>query len=238
MSGHSKWSTIKRAKGAADAKRGALFAKISKRIIIAAKDGGDPEHNFKLRVEIEKARAASMPNDNIERAIKKGSGVDGGAEIQEVIYEGYGPFGTAFIIEAATDNKNRTVSSVKHILTKNGGSLGSQGSVAWQFSSKGRIMIERSGNNIDELSLVAIDAEADDVQESDEGLVIYTDATKLEQVKQTLQKHGAKILDTEVVMESSQPVALTAEQKPQVEKLNDALEEDEDVTAVYTSAIL
>jgi YebC/PmpR family DNA-binding regulatory protein len=136
MSGHSKWSTIKRQKGAADAKKGALFGKLSKKISVAAREGnsGDPAHNFRLRVEIEKARAESMPNDNIERAIKKGMGQDGSARLEEVIYEGYGPGGSAFYIEAITDNKNRTVQNIKTIFTKNHGNLGAQGSVAWQFS--------------------------------------------------------------------------------------------------------
>ncbi len=136
MSGHSKWSTIKRQKGAADAKKGAMFAKLSKKISVAAREGnsGDPAHNFRLRVEIEKARAQSMPNDNIERAIKKGIGADNGPRLEEVAYEGYGPGGSAFYIEAITDNKNRTVQSIKHIFSKHGGSLGAQGSVAWQFT--------------------------------------------------------------------------------------------------------
>ncbi len=136
MSGHSKWSTIKRQKGAADAKRGAIFAKISKKISVAAREGksGDPAHNFRLRVEVDKARAVSMPNDNIERAIKKGMGEGGGAALEEVTYEGYGPGGSAFLIEAITDNRNRTVQNVKTIFTKNHGNMGGQGSVAWQFA--------------------------------------------------------------------------------------------------------
>lgn len=178
MSGHSKWSTIKRAKGAADAKRSALFGKLSKRISIAAREGnsGDPNHNFKLRVEIDKARALSMPNDNIERAIKKGLGADAGNQLQTAVYEGYGPGGSAFLIETVTDNTNRTVQSIKSIFTKNGGSLGGKGSVAWQFS------------------------------QNEQG-----------------------------ELESSQPLELDEETLQKAEKLYDALEDDDDVTAIYTN---
>lgn len=178
MSGHSKWSTIKRAKGAADAKKGAIFGKLSKKISVAAKEGnsGDPTLNFRLRVEIDKARALSMPNDNIERAIKKGLGKDGSAALEEVIYEGYGPGGAAFLIEAITDNKNRTVQNVKTIFIKNNGNLGAQGSVAWQFKK----------NEAGEL-------------------------------------------------ESNTPLDLTDEDLEKAHKLFEALEDDDDVTAVYTN---
>lgn len=180
MSGHSKWSTIKRQKGAADAKRGALFAKLSKKISVAVREGGsgDPSANHRLRVEIEKARAQSMPNDNIERAIKKGLGQDGSARLEEVAYEGYGPGGSAFYIEAITDNKNRTVQNIKHIFTKNGGSMGAQGSVAWQFSKN---------------------AEGEWV--------------------------------------SNTPLELDEETSSSAEKLFNALDDDDDVTAVYTNVI-
>lgn len=180
MSGHSKWSTIKRAKGAADAKRGAVFAKLSKKISVAAKEGhsGDPALNFRLRVEIDKAKAASMPHDNIDRAIKKGLGQDGTAALEEVTYEGYGPGGSAFMIEAITDNTNRTVQSIKHTFSKNNGSLGAKGSVAWQF---------------------------------------------------------AKNSDGE--LESTQPVELTGDDQGKAQHLLEALEDDEDVTAVYTNII-
>lgn len=177
MSGHSKWSTIKRAKGAADAKRGALFAKLSKRISVAAREGksGDPALNFRLRIEIDKARAQSMPNDNIERAIKKGLGEDGGAALEEAVYEGYGPGGSAFLIEAITDNRNRTVQSVKTIFTKHGGNMGGQGSVAWQFAK------------------------------TDEGL------------------------------ESTQPLTLAGDDLSRAQALYEALQDDEDITAIYSN---
>jgi len=238
MSGHSKWSQIKRSKGASDAKRGVLFSKLSKKIILAVKEGhsGDPAHNLKLRGAIDKAKEASMPSDNIDRAIKKGLG-EGAAGIEEVTYEGYGPFGTAFLIEAATDNKNRTVSNIKHLLTKHGGNLGGQGSVAWQFQTRGQILVERS-DEIDKIELAAIDAGAEDVRESAEGLEIYTAPNDLEQVKLKVTAAGASIAQSEIIQESSQGVDLTEGQKPKVDALLAELENDEDVIAVHTSANL
>lgn len=237
MSGHSKWSQIKRTKGVLDKKRGVVFSRLSKQITIAARDGDNPDMNFKLRLAILKAREQAMPNDNIDRAIKKASGAEGGAQIQLLTYEGYGPAGTAFIVEAASDNPNRTFQNIRNIFTKNGGTIGAQGSVAWMFQSKGQILVERS-ENIDELELVAIDAGADDVRESDEGLEVYTKSEKLEAVKNALAAAGAKIAQSEIIMESSQGTYLTEEQKPVVDKLFAALEEDEDVVAVHTSANL
>lgn len=238
MSGHSKWATIKRAKGAADAKRGMLFSKLGKRISIAVREGGggDPTSNFKLRLAIEKAKEVSMPNDNIERAIKKGTGEGGGQSIEEVLYEGYGPFGTAFLIEAATDNKNRTVSSVKHILSKHGGNLGASGSVAWQFSTLGQILVPKEGKDLDELELVAIDAGANDVITSEDGLEIITNPENLQNIKETLVKNGAKIANDEVIRQSSQSIELSDEEKMKIENLYSDLESDEDVIAVHTNA--
>lgn len=238
MSGHSKWSTIKRAKGAADAKRGALFAKLSKKISIAVREGGsgDPANNFRLRVEIEKARAVSMPNDNIERAIKKGLGQDGSAIIEEVTYEGYGPYGTAFIIETATDNRNRTVSNIKHILSKHDGTLGAQGSVSWQFTTRGQIMIIRDNRDLPELGLAAIDRGAEDIAESEEGLIIYTKPQDLDKIKNWLIESGVEVAEAEIVKESEQQIELSNGQWTVIEKLIQELEDNEDVTAVYTSA--
>jgi YebC/PmpR family DNA-binding regulatory protein len=240
MSGHSKWAQIKRSKGAADAKRGILFSKLAKRMSIAVKEGGgpDPAMNFKLRVAIEKAREAGMPNDNIDRAIKKGSGAEGGLAIEEVIYEGYGPFGTAFLIEAATDNTNRTVQNIKHIFSEHGGNLGAIGSVAWQFLTRGQILVERDRDNLSDLELTAIEAGAEDVRESTEGLEVYTTPANLQGVKAKLQEQGAKIAQAEIIKESTQGVDLTVEQKPKVDALFAALENDEDVIAVHTSANL
>lgn len=255
MSGHSKWSQIKRSKGAKDAKRGVLFSKLSKKITLAAKSGhSDPALNFQLRTEIEAARAEGMPNDNIDRAIKKASDKDS-VQMTEAIYEGYGPYGTAFLVEVATDNTNRAVQHIKHAFTKHEGSLGAMGSVAWQFEVKGQILVERPGvgaslsrptNNagaqaqplLSELELVAIDAGAEDVRESAEGLEIYSKPEMLQVVKQALEKAGASIAQAQIIKESSQGVDLTEEQKPKVDALFAELEDNEDVVAVHTSANL
>ena len=239
MSGHSKWSQIKRTKGALDQKRGLLFSKFSKKISIAVKEGGgsgDPSANYKLKSMIDYAKDQGMPNDNIERAIKAATGGNAG-NIKEVIYEGYGPFGTAFLVETATDNTNRTFNNLRKIFSEHNGSIGAQGSVAWQFSTKGQILVERS-NNLPDLELAAIDAGADDVRESAEGLEVYTQPNNLPQIKEALLKSGAKIARAEIIQESSQGVDLTEEQKPKVDSLFADLENDEDVIAVHTSANL
>lgn len=240
MSGHSKWSQIKRTKGALDAKKGVLFSKWAKKIAIAVKEGGgtDPNMNFKLKSAIEQAREAGMPNDNVDRAIKKGSGTGEGIAIEEIIYEGYGPFGTAFLIETATDKKNRTVNNIKHIFTKHAGSLGAAGSVAWQFVTRGQILVERDRDDLSEIQLAAIDAGAEDVRESTEGLEIYTEPAQLDKIKQAVSAAGAKIAQSAIIKESSQGVDLDESQKPKVDALFAELENDDDVIAVHTSANL
>jgi YebC/PmpR family DNA-binding regulatory protein len=240
MSGHSKWSQIKRGKGLLDAKRGVLFSKLAKKIAIAVKDGGssDPSFNYKLKSAIDIAKSSGMPNDNVERAIKKGAGQDGGVAITEAIYEGYGPFGTAFLIEVASDNTNRTVSNIKHIFSKHSGSLGGQGSVAWQFETKGQILVERDRDDLSELELAAIDSGADDVQDSAEGLEIYTKPEDLSKIKDALISAGAKIAQAEIIKVSSQGVDLSEDQKIKVDQLLSELENDEDVIAVHTSGNL
>lgn len=240
MSGHSKWSQIKRTKGVLDQKRGQLFSKFSKKISIAVKEGGggDVSANFKLKTIIDIAKAAGMPNDNVDRAIKNALGSNDSNTIKEVLYEGYGPFGTAFLVETATDNTNRTSNNIKHIFSKHGGGMGAQGSVAWQFSVKGQILVERSGDNLSELELIGIDAGADDVRESTEGLEVYTKPENLDAVKNALSIAGARIAQAEIIKESSQGVDLTEEQKPIVDTLFAELENDEDVVAVHTSANL
>lgn len=254
MSGHSKWSQIKRTKGALDQKRGLLFSKLSKKISIAVKEGGgsgDASINYKLKATVDYAKDQGMPNDNIERAIKNAIG-SGGGGISEVVYEGYGPFGTAFLVECASDNTNRTYQNIRHIFSKHNGSLGAQNSVAWQFETKGQILIERdpapvatsdsgtghSGNNLSSLSLTAIDAGAEDVRESKEGLEVYTKPLDLKKIKDTLLSNGAKIVRSDIIKESSQGVDLNEEQKPKVDALFAELENDEDVIAVHTSANL
>ena len=239
MSGHSKWATIKRAKGAADAKRGNLFAKLLKNISVAIRTGGgvDPAYNFKLRMAIDKAREAAMPNDNIDRAIKHGSG-EGKGSLENVVYEGYGPFATAFLVEAVTDNPNRTTQSIRKIFEKHHGHMGEQGSVSWQFNIKGQILVERDRENLADLELTAIDAGAEDVRESNDGLEVYTLPMDLQKIKEVLIKAGAKIVKADVIQESSQGVDLTEEQKPPVDALFAELENDDDVIAVHTSANL
>ncbi|MDR3642803.1 MAG: YebC/PmpR family DNA-binding transcriptional regulator [Candidatus Doudnabacteria bacterium] len=238
MSGHSKWSQIKRTKGVLDQKKGLLFSKYSKKISIAVKEGssGDPSANFKLKTIIDSAKAQGMPNENVERAIKNALGA-GAAAVKEVAYEGYGPFGTAFLVEAATDNSNRTFNNVRKIFSEHGGSIGAQGSVAWQFSTKGQILVERD-KNISDIEMAAIDAGADDVRESEEGLEVYTLPQDLHKIKTALEKAGAKIAQAEIIKESSQGTDLTEDQKPKVDTLFAALENDEDVIAVHTSANL
>jgi YebC/PmpR family DNA-binding regulatory protein len=236
MSGHSKWSQIKRTKGVLDQKRGLLFSKLSKKISIAVKEGGspDPSANFRLKSAIEYARDQGMPVDNIERAVK---GAAAGGEIKEVVYEGYGPFGTAFLVEAATDNSNRTFNNIRKIFSEHGGNIGAQGSVAWQFQTKGQILVERD-ENISAIEMAAIDAGADDVRESEEGLEVYTQPLDLQKIKAALTSAGSKIARADVIKESSQGTDLTEEQKPKVDALFAELENDEDVIAVHTSANL
>jgi YebC/PmpR family DNA-binding regulatory protein len=198
--------------------------------------GGNPDANFKLKSVIESAKAAGMPNDNIDRAIKNGLG-EGAAAVKEVVYEGYGPFGTAFLVEAATDNSNRTFNNVRKIFSEHGGTIGAQGSVAWQFATKGQILVERD-IKINDIEMAAIDAGADDVRESDEGLEVYTKPTDLHKIKLALEKAGAKIAQAEIIKESPQGTDLSEEQKPKVDALFAALEQDDDVLAVHTSANL
>lgn len=218
-----------------DQKRGLLFSKLGKKISIAAKDGGDPNSNFKLKSAVEYAKAQGMPNDNIDRAIKNAA--QSATSTKEVVYEGYGPFGTAFLIEAATDNTNRTSNEIKHIFSKHSGNMGAQGSVAWQFSTKGQILVERD-DKISDIEMAAIDAGAEDVRESAEGLEVYTKPLELQKIKEALLSAGAKIAQADIIKESSQGTDLTEEQKPKVDALFAELENDEDVIAVHTSANL
>lgn len=239
MSGHSKWAQIKHAKAATDSKRGLLFSKLSKKISVAVKEGGggNPETNYKLKSAIETARAQGLPNDNIDRAVKNATGAGANA-ISEVAYEGYGPFGTAFLVEAATDSPNRTTSNIKHLFTKHGGNLGSIGSVSWQFETRGQILVERAGKDLSELELTAIDLGAEDVKESPEGLEIFTLPLDLQKTKESLIAAGARVASSDIVKESRQKVTLDESQRAQVSRLYDALSEDEDVIAVHTNADL
>lgn len=238
MSGHSKWATIKRAKGAADAKRGQLFTKLAKNISVAVKEGGgtDSAFNFKLRMAIDKAKEHSMPADNIDRAIKRGAG-EGKDAIQQVMVEGYGPAGSAFIVEAVTDNTNRTIQSIRNIFNKHSGRMGEQGSVAWMFESKGQILIEKQPG-MDDLSLELIDQGVEDVKETEEGMEVYTLPLDLEKTKKFIENKGIKTLSSELIMRPQQAVEPSADDKTKIQTLVNALEEDDDVVAVHTNANL
>lgn len=231
MSGHNKWSQIKRQKGAADVKRGVAFTKLTNNITLASKEGGgDPSANFKLRLAVDKAREANMPKENIERAIKRGTGELGGAQIQEATYEAYGPAGTAYLIETISDNKNRTVSEIKSTVTKSGGRLGEIGTVAWMFETKGIIQAEPS-DNLEEL---IIDSGANDYEEVDDKVFIYTDLKDLENVKKYLSEKGAKVDSAEISKEPKTPVVINDKsQAEQLLRFVDRIEELDDVTQVY-----
>jgi len=228
MSGHSKWSKIKRQKGAADQKRGNVFTKLGKNISLAAKNGKDPDMNPSLRSAIDTARAANMPKSNIEKAILRGAGEIPGQILEESTYEGYGPNGVAIIIQTITDNKNRTTSFIKSILSKHNGSLGGPNSVAYMFDTKGVIRIEKTD---EELQLKAIDAGADDVIEEENGLTIYSNPSDLENIKKQL----GKVDYAEIEMIPQNKVDVDTEK---LNKLIEELEENDDVNKVYTNANL
>lgn len=238
MSGHSKWSKIKRGKEASDSKRGAMFTKLRKAISIAAKTGGDPEMNPALRTAIEKARASNMPKDNIEKAIQKGTGEIPGVVYEEVTYEGYGPGGTAVIMECVTDNTNRTVSSLRHILTKNGGSLGGANSVLYMFQQKGvaRIATQDIPKNGDALEMALIDAGAEDIRTEDDGMTIYTDWKNFHLLMNILEEQGVAIADSGIEWITDNHMEPSEQDAAVLGKLVEELEEDDDVNAVYTNA--
>lgn len=237
MSGHSKWSTIKRQKGANDAKRGAIFTKLSREIIQAAKQGGaDTTMNFKLRLAVQRAKAANMPNDNIDRAISKGSGGGSDEQLDEITYEGYGPGGTAIIVSALTDNRNRTVSEVRHQFSRAGGNLGENGSVAWQFEPKGLIIIPVNGKDADDLALQAIDAGAEDVDIQEDMVEVKTEPSQLEPVRKALEANGLDIENADFAMVPKVTVDLDQKAAHQVLRLIEGLEDLEDVQRVYSNA--
>jgi len=238
MSGHSKWSTIKRAKGAVDAKRGAIFTKLSREIILAAKQGGtDPGMNFKLRLAVQRARASNMPSDNIERAIAKGSGTGAdGEQLDEIMYEGYGPGGTAILVSVLTDNRNRTVAEVRHRFSRSGGNLGETGSVGWQFEAKGLITVNVNGTDPDDIALQAIDAGADDVQVEGDVIEVQTEPANLEPVRKALESGGLAIENADFAMVPKLTIELDEKTAHQTLRLLEALEDLEDVQRVYSNA--
>jgi YebC/PmpR family DNA-binding regulatory protein len=238
VSGHSKWSSIKHKKGAADAKRGKLFSKLSRAIIVAAKEGGgDPTNNLALQNAIEKARSYSMPRDNIDRAIAKGSGAGADAEAFEaVVYEGYGPEGVAVIVEALTDNRNRTASNVRHMFAKNGGNLGATGAVAWQFERRGVVVVPAEGIDEDELFLAAADGGADDVEQDGSVFQVSSAVEALAAVRAAIDSAGFAVESAELMMVPKVTVAIDDEAKArQIMRLIDALEDDDDVQDVYAN---
>lgn len=236
MSGHSKWATIKRKKGAADAKRGQLFSKLSRAIIVAAKEGGpDPASNATLANAIQKARDASMPKDNIERAIQRGAGGGDGESYEAVLYEGYGPAGVAIICNILTDNRNRAASDVRYIFTKHGGALGTPGSVAWQFDRKGIILVD--GGDVDEETLMdlALEAGAEDIAEDGTQWQITTEPTELMSVRTALDEAGIAYASAELSMVPKTTVKPDEKEARQLLKLVDALEDSDDVQDVYAN---
>jgi YebC/PmpR family DNA-binding regulatory protein len=238
VSGHSKWSSIKHKKGAADSKRGQLFSKLSRAIIVAAKEGGpDPASNLALQNAIEKARSYSMPKDNIERAIAKGSGADAdAASFETVVYEGYGPEGVAVLVEAVTDNRNRTASEVRHAFTKHGGNLGTTGAVAWQFERRGVVVVSADGTDEDSLLLTAADAGADDVERDGSSFVVTSQPESLSAVREALEGVGLAIESVELAMIPKTTVAVSDESTARrIVGLVEGLEETEDVQDVYAN---
>jgi len=238
VSGHSKWSTIKHKKGAADAKRGKLFSKLSRAIMVAAKEGGsDPGSNLALQNAIEKARSYSMPKDNIERAIAKGAGEGtDGAIFETVVYEGYGPEGVAVLVEALTDNRNRTASDVRHLFTKFGGNLGATGAVAWQFERRGVVLVPADGVDEDELVLAAADAGADDVERDGSTFVVSSAPEELAHVREALEAVGLELESVGLSMVPRTTVAIADESTAKaVVRLVEGLEDNDDVQDVYAN---
>ena len=232
MAGHNKWSKVKHIKAKEDAKKGKLFTKAVRDITVAAKQGGgDPDTNAALRLAIERARAVSMPMDNIQRAIDKATGNLKGANYEEVTYEGYGPGGVAIMVETMTDNRNRTVASVRHAFSKMGGSLGTSGSVAWMFEKKGIITVPR-GEKDDEVMEAALEGGASDIREFDEVLVIETEPADFDAVLRAVEATGAEILESSVGLVATNTIDVDDETAEKVEKLIDMLEEDDDVQNV------
>ena len=238
MSGHNKWSSIKHKKGAADAKRGKIFTKIIKEIIVAARaGGGDPEMNPRLRTAVAAAKAANMPKDNIERGIKKGTGDLDGVSYEEYSYEGYGPGGTAIMLDIMTDNKNRTAADIRHIFSKGNGNLGENGCVAWIFETKGVIICERAKVDAEALFELALEAGAEDVidEEGEEIIEIYTAPESFEDVRQELERAGVEMASAAVDKIPSNTVDLKGKHAEQMLRLMDNLEDCDDVQKVYSN---
>ena len=234
MSGHSKWASIKHQKAIKDSRRGASFTKFANLISVAARSGADPATNFKLRLAVDSARKSGVPNANIERAIKRGSGQDGATSFEEVTYEGYGPGGVAILVEAATDNRNRTGPDIRSAFSKHGGSLGTSGSVAYQFQQRGVVVIDIK--ELEEAELDAIEAGAEDVEENGDSLTVYTKPTELDAVRKALSEKGYEVRSAELSFEPTTTVAVTEPKTVQtLMRLMDAFDELDDVTNTYAN---
>lgn len=237
MSGHNKWSTIKRKKGAADAKRGQLFTRLTREIVMAAREGGgDPEMNFRLRLAVDKARAQNMPKDNIERSIKRGTGdLKDGFAFEQVMYEGYAPHGIAVLVECMTENRNRTVAEIRHILSRSGGNLGEAGSVSWQFTRQSYFSVPSKGNDFDKIFEIALDGGADDVTDDGTSIEIVAPVDKFKILSDKLRTSSIAIEDASLRMAANQEMDLGVDETLQVLKTLDALEELDDVQNVYSN---
>ena len=236
MSGHSKWASIKRKKAVIDAKRGAAFTKLIREITVAAREGGgSPDFNPRLRLAVDTSKAANMPTDNIERAIKKGTGELEGVSYEEISYEAYGPGGAALFIECLTDNQNRTVAEVRHILEKNGGNLGTAGSVAWQFDRKGQIYVSAEKYDEDTVFEAALEAGAEDVGRLDAEFVVTTDAQRLHDVQNGLQKAGLEVEQAELSMIAKNEIAVVGKEAEKLVKVLDLLDDHDDVQKVHSN---
>ncbi len=242
MSGHSKWAQIRRSKGVNDARRGQLFTRLGRELVVAVREGGsgDPNANFRLRMAVQRARDANMPTDNIERTIKRAVSGSEGSNFEEITYEGYGPGGTAIVVQTLTDNRNRTVAEVRNAFHRNGGNMGENGCVDWLFEAKGVIEIELEGHDPDELSLEVLDMGADDVEPvhpNDEVLIVYTEPSDVEKVHQELEKHNYKVLKSESTLVPQTKIELAEEKVAhQAIRLIEKLEDLDDVQNVYTNA--
>ena len=237
MSGHSKWAQIKRKKGVADVKKGAMFTRLGREIAIAAREGGgDLNANFTLRLAVDKARANNMPKENIERAIKRGTGeLSEGGQLEDIMYEGYGPGGSALLVQVLTDNRNRAASDVRHIFTRTGGNMASSNAVAWMFEKKGIITLEAHGKDPDELALELIDAGADDVKVDGKVVDAYTAPEQLRALREALEKRKIPITSAEIAWIAKTPADVSDDQAVQTMKLMEALEEHDDVQKVFTN---
>jgi YebC/PmpR family DNA-binding regulatory protein len=235
MSGHSKWATIKHKKAATDAKRGKIFTRLIKEITIAARSGGDPDGNPRLRTAITAAKNVSMPADNIKKAIMRGTGELEGGQIDEVMFEGYGPGGAAVLVSVATDNRNRTVSDIRHMFSKNGGNLGEQGSVAWMFDRKSQIIIEKENATEDQLMDLVLESGAEDLKDSGDSWEIISDPASHEAVLEAVQKAKIETISAEVAMVPKNLMKLEGKAAQGMIKLTEVLEEHDDVQDVYSN---